>query len=121
MEAAHAVRTRFVGSDLAVDLHGSFNLPDALRICKDVEHLDLLWLEDPVRWEWGNVDAMANANVIRVKVRLPKTHPLAVKYGVNGYPTTLLIAPDGALVTSRRGYIGEVAFRARFLKGMPRE
>jgi len=45
--------------DLAVDLHGSFNLPDALRICKDVEHLDLLWLEDPVRWEWGNVDAMA--------------------------------------------------------------
>ena len=45
--------------DLAVDLHGSFNLADALRICKDVEHLDLLWLEDPVRWEWGNVDAMA--------------------------------------------------------------
>ncbi len=45
--------------DLAVDLHGSFNLPDALRICKDVEPLDLLWLEDPVRWEWGNVDAMA--------------------------------------------------------------
>lgn len=44
--------------DLAADLHGSFNLPDALRICKDVEHLDLLWLEDPVRWEWGNVEAM---------------------------------------------------------------
>jgi len=45
--------------DLAIDLHGSFNMADALRICKDVEHLDLLWLEDPVRWEWGNVDAMA--------------------------------------------------------------
>jgi galactonate dehydratase len=45
--------------DLAVDLHGSFNLADALRICVDVEHLDLLWLEDPVRWEWGNVDALA--------------------------------------------------------------
>jgi len=44
--------------DLSVDLHGSFNLADALRICKDVEHLDLLWLEDPIRWEWGNVDAM---------------------------------------------------------------
>ena len=28
--------------DLAVDLHGSFNLADALRICKDVEPLDLL-------------------------------------------------------------------------------
>lgn len=45
--------------DLAVDLHGAFNLADALRICKDVEHLDLLWLEDPIRWEWGNVDALA--------------------------------------------------------------
>lgn len=45
--------------DLAVDLHGSFNMIDALRICKDVEHLDLLWLEDPVRWEAGNVDALA--------------------------------------------------------------
>ena len=45
--------------DLAVDLHGSFNVADALRVCKDVEHLDLLWLEDPVRWEWGNVDALA--------------------------------------------------------------
>ncbi|MBC7235597.1 MAG: mandelate racemase/muconate lactonizing enzyme family protein [Chloroflexi bacterium] len=44
--------------DLSVDLHGSFNLADALRICKDVEHLDLLWLEDPIRWEWGNVEAM---------------------------------------------------------------
>jgi L-alanine-DL-glutamate epimerase-like enolase superfamily enzyme len=44
--------------DLAVDLHGSFNLADALCVCKDVEHLDLLWLEDPIRWEWGNVDAL---------------------------------------------------------------
>ena len=45
--------------DLAVDLHGAFNQADALRVCKDVEHLDLLWLEDPIRWEWGNVDALA--------------------------------------------------------------
>lgn len=45
--------------DLSIDLHGSFNLADALRICKDVEHLALLWLEDPIRWEWGNVDALA--------------------------------------------------------------
>ena len=45
--------------DLAVDLHGSYNLTDALRICKDVEHLNLLWLEDPIPWEEGNVDALA--------------------------------------------------------------
>ena len=45
--------------DLALDLHGAFNLPDALRLSKDLEHLNLLWLEDPVRWESGNVDALA--------------------------------------------------------------
>lgn len=45
--------------DLAVDLHGSYNVADALRLCKDLEHVNLLWLEDPVRWEWGNVDALA--------------------------------------------------------------
>ena len=45
--------------DLSIDLHGSFNMVDGLRVCKDVEHLDLLWLEDPIRWEWGNVDALA--------------------------------------------------------------
>jgi L-alanine-DL-glutamate epimerase-like enolase superfamily enzyme len=59
IEVLESVRTAigpFV--DLSVDLHGSFNMADALRICKDVEHLDLLWLEDPIRWEWGNVDAL---------------------------------------------------------------
>jgi L-alanine-DL-glutamate epimerase-like enolase superfamily enzyme len=45
--------------DFAIDLHGSFNMVDALSICKDVEHLGLMWLEDPVRWEWGNVEALA--------------------------------------------------------------
>ena len=47
------------GTDLALDLHGSYNLIDALSIAKDLEPLGLLWLEDPVRWEWGNVDALA--------------------------------------------------------------
>jgi len=56
LEAAREAIGPYV--DLAVDLHGSYNLADALRICKDVEQLDLLWLEDPIRWEWGNVDAM---------------------------------------------------------------
>ena len=45
--------------DLSIDLHSSFNIADGLRIRKDVEHLDLLWLEDPIRWEWDNVDALA--------------------------------------------------------------
>ena len=45
--------------DLALDLHGSYNLPDSLGLCRDLEHLNLLWLEDPVRWEWGNVEALA--------------------------------------------------------------
>ncbi|TFG71755.1 MAG: mandelate racemase/muconate lactonizing enzyme family protein [Anaerolineales bacterium] len=56
MESVRAAIGPYV--DFAVDLHGSFNMADALRVCKDVEHLDLLWLEDPIRWEWGNVDAL---------------------------------------------------------------
>jgi L-alanine-DL-glutamate epimerase-like enolase superfamily enzyme len=45
--------------DLALDLHGAYNLADALQLAKGLEPLGLLWLEDPVRWEWGNVDALA--------------------------------------------------------------
>lgn len=60
VECAEAVREKIGrGIDLAFDLHGSFNLPDALQVCKDLEHLHLMWLEDPLRWEWGNVDALA--------------------------------------------------------------
>ncbi|MEE2659068.1 MAG: mandelate racemase/muconate lactonizing enzyme family protein [Candidatus Latescibacterota bacterium] len=60
IECAQSVRDA-VGPevDLAFDLHGSFHLRDGLRIAKDVEHMHLMWLEDPIRWEWGNVDAMA--------------------------------------------------------------
>lgn len=46
-------------TDLALDLHGAYNLPDALTLAKRLEPVGLLWLEDPVRWEWGNVDALA--------------------------------------------------------------
>jgi L-alanine-DL-glutamate epimerase-like enolase superfamily enzyme len=46
-------------TDLALDLHGSYNLVDALKLAKRLEPINLLWLEDPVRWEWGNVDALA--------------------------------------------------------------
>jgi galactonate dehydratase len=45
--------------NLALDLHGSYDLADALRLAKKLEPLGLLRLEDPVRWEWGNVDALA--------------------------------------------------------------
>ena len=50
-------------TDLALDLHGSYNLIDALNIAKKLEPLDLLWLEDPVRWEWGNVDALSKVTM----------------------------------------------------------
>ncbi|MEM2876392.1 MAG: mandelate racemase/muconate lactonizing enzyme family protein [Candidatus Bathyarchaeia archaeon] len=43
--------------ELALDCHWSFNVNDALRLAKNLEDLDLLWLEDPVPPE--NVDAMA--------------------------------------------------------------
>jgi L-alanine-DL-glutamate epimerase-like enolase superfamily enzyme len=50
-------------TDLALDLHGSYNLIDALSLAEKLEPLGLLWLEDPVRWEWGNVDALAKVTM----------------------------------------------------------
>ena len=34
--------------DLALDCHWKFAVPDAIRLAHALEHLDLLWLEDPV-------------------------------------------------------------------------
>jgi galactonate dehydratase len=99
--------------DLAVDLHGAFNLPDALRICRDVEHLDLLWLEDPIRWERGNVDALA-------KICMQTETPICtgeIFYGANMYRELMekgacdLLEPDipnsGGAIEIRR--IAELA------------
>ena len=72
VEVMHAVREALnPATDLALDLHGSYNLVDALTIAKDLEPLDLLWLEDPVRWEWGNVDALAK---ITTQTSIPDLH-----------------------------------------------
>jgi L-alanine-DL-glutamate epimerase-like enolase superfamily enzyme len=69
VEMMQAVRAALQpATDLALDLHGSYNLVDALTIAKELEPLDLLWLEDPVRWEWGNVDALAK---ITMQTRTP--------------------------------------------------
>ena len=60
VEVMEAVRAALdPATDLALDLHGAYNLPDALSLAKRLEPWGLLWLEDPVRWEWGNVDALA--------------------------------------------------------------
>jgi L-alanine-DL-glutamate epimerase-like enolase superfamily enzyme len=60
VEIMEAVRAALdPNTDLALDLHGSYNLPDALTLANRLEPVGLLWLEDPVRWEWGNVDALA--------------------------------------------------------------
>lgn len=101
--------------DLAIDLHGSFNLADALRVCKDVEHLDLLWLEDPIRWEWGNVDAM-------VKICLQTETPICtgeIFYGAKMFRELMekgacdLLEPDiprsgGAIETRRIAELAEM-------------
>ena len=64
VEAMTAVRQALrPETDLALDLHGSYNLADALSVAKKLEPLGLLWLEDPVRWEWGNVDALAKVTM----------------------------------------------------------
>ena len=103
--------------DLAVDLHGSFNLADALRICKDVEHLDLLWLEDPVRWEKGNVEALR-------KICMQTETPICtgeIRYGANAHRELIeneacdMLEPDiphsgGAIEIRRIAELGEMHF-----------
>jgi galactonate dehydratase len=42
--------------DLAVDMHGRYDLPTAKRFAKEVEPFKLVWLEEPVPPE--NIDAM---------------------------------------------------------------
>jgi galactonate dehydratase len=43
--------------DLAIDMHGRFDLPSSIRFAKAVELFDLLWLEEPTPPE--NLDALA--------------------------------------------------------------
>ena len=43
--------------DLAIDCHGQFDLPSAITLCKAIEDLRLMWLEEPVPAE--NIDALA--------------------------------------------------------------
>jgi L-alanine-DL-glutamate epimerase-like enolase superfamily enzyme len=82
VEVMQAVRAALnPATDLALDLHGAYNLPDAVTIAKRLEPLGLLWLEDPVRWEWGNIDALA-------KITMQTTTPICtgeILYGAKNH------------------------------------
>jgi hypothetical protein len=66
----------------------------------------------------GNRKAMKNINALRVATRNTVE---AAKYGVTKYPTTLLLNSNGQVQTAWAGYIPEIEFRQRFLKGEPQE
>jgi galactonate dehydratase len=51
------------GIELAVDMHGRYDLGTAKRMAKEPEPFKLLWLEEPVPPE--NVDAMRDARINR--------------------------------------------------------
>lgn len=69
----------------------------------------------------ANRKAMDAMQAIRVITRLRRDDPLAKKYGVTEYPTTLLLSPRGERITIWVGLIGEVEFRYEFLKGRPQQ
>jgi galactonate dehydratase len=48
--------------DLAIDAHGAFDLPAAVRLSRALEDLKLLWIEDPV--PMNNLDAMARVALV---------------------------------------------------------
>ena len=45
--------------DLAVDTHGRFNLPTMLTLADKLQPYELMWIEDPVPLNGGNIKAMA--------------------------------------------------------------
>jgi hypothetical protein len=67
----------------------------------------------------GNRKAMDKMHAIRVATRL--TAEEAQKYGVTKYPTTLLFDANGQVAATRSGFIEEIEYRQRFLKGMKQE
>ena len=52
--------------DLAIDVHGAFDVPSAVTLATAVEPLRLMWLEEPVPAE--NTDALAS---VRARTRTP--------------------------------------------------
>ena len=68
-----------------------------------------------------NVEAIQRTKVLPVHVWLAKDDPLTEKYGIDAYPASLLIKPNGELITRWSGYIGQTDFRWEFLKGKPRK
>jgi L-alanine-DL-glutamate epimerase-like enolase superfamily enzyme len=58
IDLIHTVREAIgFDADLAIDCHGQFDLPSAITLCKAVEDLRLMWLEEPVPAE--NIEALA--------------------------------------------------------------
>lgn len=67
IESVAAVRDA-VGNDvdLMLDVHGRFNVPTAIAMCRDMEPFDLRWIEEPVPPD--SIDALAD---VRAHSRVP--------------------------------------------------
>ena len=65
----------------------------------------------------GNREAMDAANLLRVQTRVKRDDPIIQRFDVESLPTTLLLSPDGEVLTRWVGFIGEIDYRARFLNG----
>jgi hypothetical protein len=65
----------------------------------------------------GNREAMDAANILRVQARVKRGDPVAGRFSVGNFPTTLLLSPDGEVLTRWEGYIPEIEYRTRFLQG----
>ncbi len=66
-----------------------------------------------------NIKAMDDMNAIRVSSRLSTED--ARKYGVVKYPASLLLNSQGEMVAAWTGFIGEMDYRHKFLKGEKQE
>ena len=64
----------------------------------------------------ANKQAIKQGRFIRVVVVGSLASDLAKRYKVSQLPTMVIISPQGRLIKSQPGFIGEVPFRAEFLK-----
>ena len=74
-------------------------------------------LRDTTLSREANNEALREGNFVAVMVRVPwnRRDEIAEQYEVTGYPTTMILSPEGEVLRRMEGFIGETDFRYEFL------
>ena len=74
-------------------------------------------LRDTTLSKEANNEALREGDFVAVMVRVPRSRrdEIAEEYQVTGYPTTIILSPEGEVLKRTEGFIGEMDFRYKFL------